>query len=147
MQRQLELYRGQFTARRIVLETRIAAVAPLRADGDLLAQALANLFDNALKYTPSGGRVAVEIALADGAARVAVTNTGEGIAPEDMPYIFERFYRGEKSRSRESGGAGIGLAIVREVAALHGGQVGAHSANGLTTVWLSLATTSQQKPS
>lgn len=143
IRRQLDLYRGQFAARRIVLETQIAAVRPLRADSDLLAQAVQNLLDNALKYTPDGGRVELEIAPADGAVSIAVTNTGEAIAPEDLPHIFERFYRGEKSRSRESGGAGIGLAIVREVAALHGGQVGAQSADGLTTVWLSVAITPQ----
>ncbi len=143
IRRQLDLYRGQFAARRIVLETQIAAVRPLHADSDLLAQAVQNLLDNALKYTPDGGRVELEIAPADGAVRITVTNNGEAIAAEDLPHIFERFYRGEKSRSRESGGAGIGLAIVREVAALHGGQVGAQSANGLTTVWLSLAITPQ----
>src|SRR3990170_925260 len=63
---------------------------------------------------------------------------GEGIAPEDLPFIFERFYRGEKSRSRELGGAGIGLSIVQEVARVHGGQVGAQSRDGLTSVWLTL---------
>jgi len=69
-----------------------------------------------------------------------VSNTGGGIAREDLPFIFERFFRGEKSRSRESGGAGIGLAIVKEVAGVHGGQVGADSADGLTTVWFTVPT-------
>jgi signal transduction histidine kinase len=70
--------------------------------------------------------------------RLAVSNTGEGIAPEDVPRIFERFYRGEKSRSRETGGAGIGLSIVQEIARAHGGETGARSADGLTSVWFRL---------
>ena len=82
----------------------------------------------------------VEVSPIDGEVQVAVTNSGEGIPPEDLPYIFERFYRGDKSRSRESGGAGIGLAIVKEVAGLHGGTVGARSDAGRTTVWLTVRT-------
>ena len=136
--RLVDLYRTQFSARHIALETRISTAGLVRADGDLLAQAVQNLLDNALKYTPEGGRVAVELAPKDGAVRITVTNTGEGIAPQDLPFVFERFYRGEKSRSRNSGGAGIGLAIVKEVAGVHGGGVGAQSEDGATTVWLSL---------
>src|SRR5207302_1727322 len=67
-----------------------------------------------------------------------VGDLGEGIAPDDLPRVFERFYRGEKSRSRQTGGAGIGLAIVQEIARAHGGETGASSAGGLTTVWFSL---------
>jgi len=74
----------------------------------------------------------------NGAIRIAVSNTGDEIAREDIPFIFERFFRAEKSRSRESGGAGIGLAIVKEVAGVHGGQVGADSADGITTVWFTV---------
>jgi signal transduction histidine kinase len=82
--------------------------------------------------------VAVEVARDDGAVRLAVSNTGEEIPAADLPFIFERFYRGEKSRSRESGGAGIGLAIVQEVARAHGGGTGASSGAGRTTVWITL---------
>jgi len=112
----------------------------VRADPDLLAQAIGNLLDNAAKYTPPGGDVAIEISPIGGEIRVAVSNSGEGIASEDLPFIFERFYRGDKSRSRDSGGAGIGLAIVKEVAGLHGGTVGARSDGGRTTVWLTVRT-------
>jgi signal transduction histidine kinase len=70
--------------------------------------------------------------------RVTFTNTGEGIAAEDIPYIFERFYRVDKSRSREHGGAGIGLSIVKELIAAHEGEVGAASADGETRVWFTL---------
>lgn len=138
LRRLVDLRSPEFATRRITLHTHVQAPRPVRADRDLLSQAIGNLINNALKYTPEGGEVRVEIVPDNGEMRVAVTNSGEGIAPEDLPFIFERFYRGEKSRSRESGGAGIGLAIVREVATAHGGEVGAVSENGRTTVWLTL---------
>ena len=111
---------------------------PVDADIDLVSQALRNLLDNALRYAPAGAIVTVATVLRGGVVRVAVQDTGEGIAPDDLPHIFERFYRGEKSRSRETGGAGIGLALVQEIARAHGGDVGAASAHGTTTVWFSL---------
>jgi signal transduction histidine kinase len=138
VRRTLDLRRGEFSGKQIALHSDVRAASPVRADPDLLAQALHNLVDNALKYTPDGGAVTVTVSQNGAGVRVAVTNTGEAIAPDDLPYIFERFYRGEKSRSRVSGGAGIGLAIVKEVARVHGGQVGAGSEAGETTVWLSL---------
>ena len=70
--------------------------------------------------------------------RVSFVNTGQGIAAEDLPYIFERFYRADKSRSRDHGGAGIGLSIVKELVEAHDGKVGATSADGQTTVWFTL---------
>jgi signal transduction histidine kinase len=139
VRRLLDLRRGEFAASGIALHSDVTVPAPVRADADLLSQALHNLIDNALRYTPAGGGVTVQASQVDGTVRIAVTNTGEGIAAGDLPFIFERFYRGEKSRSRDSGGAGIGLAIVKEVARVHGGEVGATSAHGETTVWLTLA--------
>jgi len=136
IRRMAGLRTGEFTAKGIGLHTDVAVNGPVQADADLLAQALSNLLDNALKYTPSGGTVTVRAAGDGEAIRLAVTNTGAEIAAEDLPYIFERFYRGEKSRARSSGGAGIGLAIVKEVARVHGGDVGAASESGETTVWL-----------
>jgi two-component system sensor histidine kinase BaeS len=140
VRRVLTVRRAEFDGKRIAVRVAMAVPGPVRADPDLLAQAVGNLLDNAAKYTPAGGDVAVEVAPTDGAVRVAVANTGEGIPPDDLPFIFERFYRGEKSRSRKSGGAGIGLAIVKEVAGAHGGTVGASSDGGRTTVWLTVAT-------
>jgi signal transduction histidine kinase len=138
VRRLLGLRQADFAAKRIALEGRVAANGTLQADPDLLWQALHNLLDNALKYTPPGGAVRLEV-LSDGAAvQFVVTNTGEGIDPEDLPFIFERFYRGEKSRSRELGGAGIGLSIVKEVARAHGGDVGAESRDGRTRIWLTV---------
>ncbi|HET6781901.1 MAG TPA: ATP-binding protein [bacterium] len=138
LDRLVELYRAQFLSRGITVDKQLAAVGAVRVDSDLVAQAAQNLLDNALKYTPEGGRVDVGMSASDGSVRIAVSNTGDGIAPEDLPFIFERFYRSEKSRSRESGGAGIGLAIVKEVATVHGGRVGAKSVDGLTMVWFTL---------
>jgi two-component system sensor histidine kinase BaeS len=121
-----------------VREVRDPRLPPVDADTDLVSQALRNLLDNALRYAPEGATITVETALQGGAVRVTVRDTGEGIAPEDLVHIFERFYRGEKSRSRETGGAGIGLALVQEIARAHGGDVGAASSPGATTVWFSL---------
>jgi signal transduction histidine kinase len=73
-----------------------------------------------------------------GAIKVVFANTGGEIAEQDLPFIFERFYRGEKSRSREHGGAGIGLAIVKELVEAHSGQVGAEIDHDMTRVWFSL---------
>lgn len=140
LDRLVDRYRAQFVARGIEVEKQFTATAPVRADRDLVSQAAQNLLDNALKYTPGGGHVAVGTSAANGVVRIAVSNTGDGIAREDLPFIFERFFRAEKSRSRESGGAGIGLAIVKEVAGVHGGQVGADSADGVTTVWFTVPT-------
>ncbi len=146
VRRLLDLRRGEFAAKGITLHSDVAVNGPIQADPDLLSQALHNLIDNALKYTPAGGGVTVRVAENGQSVRLAVTNSGEGIAAEDLPFIFERFYRGEKSRSRTSGGAGIGLAIVKEVARVHGGEVGAMSEGGETMVWLTLDRSSRQVP-
>lgn len=143
----LHLRRAEFAARRITVHTDVSLRGPVRADPDLLSQALSNLIDNALKYASEAGEVMIQVTPLDGAVRIAVTNTGEGIAAQDLPFVFERFYRGDRSRSRESGGAGIGLSIVKEVAGAHGGQVGAANEDGRTTVWLSLRATHPQPPS
>ena len=137
--RMVAVFDAEFARRRMtVREVHDPHIPPIEADADLLGQALRNLLDNASRYAPPGAAVTVATALQDGAVRVEVQNTGEGIAPEDLSHIFERFYRGEKSRSRETGGAGIGLALVQEIARAHGGSVGAASADGVTTVWFGL---------
>ncbi len=148
------VYQPEFACRGMAVHEIYDRALPLiQADRDLLSQALRNLLDNARRYAPPGAEVTVLIAPHGTAIRVAVSNTGEDIPAEDMPRIFERFYRGEKSRSRETGGAGIGLALVQEIARAHGGEAGAESANGVTTVWFSLplrpeeaATTSPAAP-
>ncbi len=103
------------------------------ADRDRLEQVLTNLIDNALKYTPAGGRVQVSVTLEHGDVAVAVSDTGRGIRPEDVPHVFERFYRADRSRTRGpsigagSGGTGLGLAIAKHIVEAHGGRIGVRS--------------------
>ena len=109
-----------------------------RADPDALAQILGNLLSNAARYTPAGGTVTVRAERRPADLFVSVSNTGDGIPPDDLERVFERFYRVEKSRDRARGGAGIGLAIVKQLVEAGGGQVGAESRDGLTRLWFSL---------
>jgi signal transduction histidine kinase len=122
----------------IALEVHVPGGLRARANPDHLAQVLANLLQNAVRYTPTGGRVRVTAERRDGEIVVTVANTGDGIPPQDLERVFERFYRVEKSRDRSRGGAGIGLAIVKQLVELGGGRVGAESASGLTRFWFSL---------
>lgn len=117
------------------------ALPPLLADPQRMAQVLGNLVTNALRHTPAGGRVVLGASLAPGGRVVElyVADTGEGISPEDLPHLFDRFYRTDKSRARASGGAGLGLAIAKQLVEAHGGRIRADSKVGEgTTVTLSL---------
>ena len=96
----------------------------------LIERVLTNLIENALQYTPRGGAVRVMLAEKAGAIQVAVADTGAGIDPQDLPHIFERFYRADKSRDRSIGGAGLGLAIARQVVELHGSVLEVESRPG-----------------
>jgi two-component system sensor histidine kinase BaeS len=120
------------------LQTDLPATLPARADPDRLAQVLANLLSNAVRYTPRGGTVTVRAERRPGDVLVSIANTGDGIPPDDLERVFERFYRVEKSRDRARGGAGIGLAIVKQLVEQAGGRVGAESADGSTRFWFSL---------
>jgi signal transduction histidine kinase len=93
------------------------------ADRRHLTRVLRNLIDNATRYTPDGNAIEAAIQQKDDTVTIDITNPASALTTEDMPYLFERFYRGEKSRSREHGGAGIGLAIVKELVEAHGGSV------------------------
>ena len=106
------------------------AGASLYADADKLEQILYNLLSNALKFTPPGGRVGVGVSYANGHATVTMRDTGIGIAPEELPRVFERFHQADAGRARQRGGSGVGLALVRELAALHGGTATARSTVG-----------------
>ena len=111
---------------------------PARANADQLAQVLANLLSNAARYTPAGGTVTIRAERRPADLLVSIENSGEGIPPEDLERVFERFYRVEKSRDRARGGAGIGLAVVKQLVESAGGRVGAESASGTTRFWFSL---------
>ena len=113
-------------------------------DRDRLKQLLINLVSNALKFTPDGGRVTLGLARVNGWARITVSDTGPGIPAEDLPHIFDRFYRVDKARTRAQGGAGLGLAIAQRIVQIHGGRIEAASegvpGRGTTfSVWLPLA--------
>jgi two-component system, OmpR family, sensor kinase len=114
-------------ARGVALEFAPEAEAPFAGDEALLRHLLLNLLDNALKYTPAGGRVDVMLKVGTGAYQIQVRDTGRGIPPGARPHVFERFYRGEEARAREAGsvttGAGLGLAIARWIAETHGGAL------------------------
>lgn len=100
----------------------------LRADPDRMQQVIANLLSNAVKFTPSGGRITVSLRDGEGFSELIVSDTGQGIAPDLLPYIFDRFRQGDSSSTRHSGGLGLGLTLVREIVGLHGGSVSASSA-------------------
>ena len=109
------------------------------ADADALRQVLTNLFDNALRYTPQGGRVSCRLRRAAGGNVVSVTDNGTGIAGEHLSRVFERFYRADPSRSRDEGGTGLGLSIVKHLVEGHGGRVWAESGLGTgTTIFVLL---------
>jgi signal transduction histidine kinase len=108
-------------------------VDPVLMDAQLIGRVLSNLMGNALRHTPPGGSVQVQALNVAKGVRVEIIDTGEGIEAEDLPHVFERFYRGEKSRSRATGGAGLGLAIAKGIVEAHGGQIGVESAPGVGT--------------
>jgi len=108
-------------------------VDPVSMDAQLIGRVLANLVSNALRHTPPGGLVQVQAARDHEQVRVEIQDSGEGIDPNDLPHVFERFYRGEKSRSRATGGTGLGLAIARGIVESHGGQIGVESDPGRGT--------------
>lgn len=93
------------------------------ADKDKISQVIINLVSNALKYTSDGGTVNISVIEKDSSIEINVKNTGTGISPEDLPFIFERFYRADKSRNRLTGGCGIGLTITKAIVDLHGGKI------------------------
>ena len=108
-------------------------------DPNRIARVLRNLTDNVARYTPHKGKVKIGIASDADHVRIDYINSVQELVSEDLPYLFERFYRGEKSRSRQHGGAGIGLAIVKELVEAHGGTVGAQLEDGVVRIWLTLS--------
>ena len=110
----------------------------VRGRADDLTQVLANLLQNAVRYTPAGGRVRISAERTGEGIVVRVANTGQAFRPSDLPLVCERFYRVEKSRDRTRGGAGVGLAIVKQLVEQAGGRVGASSDAGWTTFWFRL---------
>jgi signal transduction histidine kinase len=113
-------------------------VDPVFMDAQRIGRVLNNLVSNAIRHTLSQGRVEVRARREANFVRVEIIDTGEGIRPDDLPVIFERFYRGEKSRSRSTGGAGLGLAIAKGIVEAHGGEIGAQSSEKGTRFFFTL---------
>lgn len=123
---------------RIRLTLSLPAEIQARAVPDHVSQVLANLLQNATRYTPAGGTVTITAGSEGATALVTVTNSGAAIPAGDLPHLFERFYRVDRSRARASGGAGIGLAIVKQLVEQAGGRVGVESGAGGTRFWFRL---------
>jgi signal transduction histidine kinase len=145
---QLQLNLGSIDLERVIASTAVALNAlaseqqanlitavpdqlPLvKADSERVAQVLRVLLTNALRHTAAGGRVTITAQAASDQVEVSVQDTGEGIAPADVPYVFDRFWRGDKARARETGGSGLGLAIARQLIEAQNGSIGVESTNG-----------------
>lgn len=108
----------------------------VEGDPDQLRQLVLNLVDNALRYTPAGGRVTLGLARQGARATIRISDTGPGIPPEHLPNIFDRFYRIDDARARHTGGAGLGLAISQQIAEAHGGRIEVVSAEGRGTTFI-----------
>jgi two-component system sensor histidine kinase BaeS len=134
----LEVARPAFDAKDIHVEVAVPEGIAVRAEPDGLVQVLANLLQNASRYTPTGGRAAIQAESRRALVTVSIANSGDGIPAEDLPHVFERFYRVEKSRDAARGGAGIGLAIVKHLVEASGGKVGVESLDHSTRFWFSL---------
>jgi len=124
----VELYQYVAEEKSVSLHGTAAGPLPVTADADRIRQVLANLIDNAVKYTPPGGSVEVTAMRRDADVVVAVADTGAGISPDDIPRIFDRLYRADKSRTQR--GLGLGLSLVRAVLFAHGGTIDVHSTPG-----------------
>jgi signal transduction histidine kinase len=121
----VEPFRLQAQSSAVELNLDLASHLPeVEVDVDRMTQVIRNLLSNALRHTPEGGQVTVTCKQNTAQQLlITVTDTGVGISADDLPYVFDRFYRADKSRSRTSGGSGIGLAIVKQLVEAHGGRV------------------------
>jgi heavy metal sensor kinase len=122
-------------ARNLTLDALPAADVQYRGDEHLLRRLILNLLDNAIRYTPPGGRITAGLEISPAGVRLRVADTGIGIPPEHVPRVFERFYRTDEARSREAGGFGLGLSIVKWIAEAHRGAVECASAPGAGSVF------------
>jgi signal transduction histidine kinase len=116
--------------RDLTLNTELDRATAVHADPDRVAQVLRNLIANALWHTPPQGKITVETKVIDRMVSVSVADTGEGIAPEDLSHVFDRFYRADSARTRHTGGSGLGLAIAKSLIEAMGGRIGVDSELG-----------------
>jgi two-component system, OmpR family, sensor histidine kinase BaeS len=139
LRRAAQIHTPELASRSITVT--VAESGPLPrvvAEPDAIGQVVANLMQNAARYTDKGGEIVLRLRAEGPWVRCTVENTGTTIPAEELPFIWERLYRVDHSRTRASGGAGIGLAIVRQLVEAHGGQVGASSEDGRTIIWFRL---------
>lgn len=134
LQRTSASFEAQAAAQQVTLHTEIVSDLPtVDLDPDRLQQIIGILIANALRYTPPQGSITVAAKTDRANVTIEVADTGSGIAPEDLPHVFDRFYRADKSRARESGGSGLGLAIAKSIVEAHGGSITATSRQGQGT--------------
>ena len=143
----LESFDSQAKQRQIDLSGEVSkTIEMVYLDAQRIGRVLNNLIDNALRHTPSGGKVTVKGQRKDSVIEIEISDTGVGISPEDLPYVFDRFYRGEKSRSRASGGSGLGLAIAKGIIEAHGGEITVMSQPGITCFTFRLPVEAYETP-
>lgn len=123
----VHIFDDRFAAAGITLDTDLTTDALVLVDPDRIGQVLTNLLDNALRHTPSGGTVRIACSTHGSSVDYVVTDSGDGIAPEHLSHVFDRFYRSDAARAREHGGSGIGLSIARALVKAHGGEITASS--------------------
>jgi two-component system phosphate regulon sensor histidine kinase PhoR len=134
----IELFAETAARKQVVVGADIPAALRARADRRALEQILVNLLDNAVKYSPQGGRVTILADDVGGAVEISVLDSGPGIEERHRDRIFERFYRADHGRARDNGGTGLGLAIVKHLAQAQGGTVGVQSGRGGSRFWVRL---------
>ena len=138
----IEPFAHAFDQKELTVELQLPSESVvIAADPHRIARVLRNLTDNVARYTPGKGNVHIGVVAGSDLTRIDYINTVQELVPEDLPFLFERFYRGEKSRSRQHGGAGIGLAIVKELVEAHGGSVDARLEHGSIHISLTLPKT------
>ncbi|SEN36580.1 cell wall metabolism sensor histidine kinase WalK [Paenibacillus sp. OV219] len=131
----------------IVMDVGLDEEVTILGDDELLSQVWMNILANSMKFTPEGGTVSVEVKQTAGGASVSITDTGIGISEEDLPHIFERFFKADRSRNRKLGGSGLGLSIVKRIVDMHNGTVTASSkADAGTTITVTLPSGPPQLP-
>jgi signal transduction histidine kinase len=138
----LESFSSLAQGKEVILAGEVkSGVDPVVMDAPRIGRVLNNLVSNALRHTPAGGEVFVSADREGDWVTVSVRDTGEGLDEEDLPYIFDSFYRGEKSRSRATGGVGLGLAITRGFVEAHGGELGVKPASSGACFFFTLPVT------
>jgi signal transduction histidine kinase len=134
LDRVASVYQHAAAKQEIALKVEAANDLPeIQVDEARMMQVLGNLIDNALRYTPAGGSITLRAGTAENMVTLQVQDTGQGIQPEELPHVFERFYRADKSRNEADGASGLGLAIARAIITAHGGTLHAESESGQGT--------------